>query len=156
MVSRPVTFSLRAASEADRPFCWQLLQESMKPYVAATWGWDEADQLARFEAAFDPRTAQIIEIDDHAVGLLQVDFSSTPVRLLNIQLAPSFQGRGVGRGIIRVVLEQAGGRGVWLQVLKVNPAKRLYERMGFRPIEETETHWQMLYNPTSNRSSMDK
>lgn len=30
-----------------------------------------------------------------------------------------------------------------LQVFKNNPAKKLYERLGFRVYNETETHYQM-------------
>ena len=33
-----------------------------------------------------------------------------------------------------------------LQVIKVNPARRLYERLGFRAIGETETNYQMQGN----------
>jgi ribosomal protein S18 acetylase RimI-like enzyme len=34
---------------------------------------------------------------------------------------------------------------VTLQVLKVNPARRLYERLGFRVTGETPTHFLMLH-----------
>lgn len=125
----------------------------MKPYVAATWGWDEADQFARFEAGFDPGTRQIIEVDGDPVGVLQVDLASTPVRLINLQIAPPCQRRGLGSAVIRSVLHRAEGRAVWLRVLKVNPARHLYERMGFGVTGETATHWQMHYPATSSRST---
>lgn len=147
-------FQLRPATESDRQFCWQLLRETMKPHVRATWGWDDKDQLARFDAGFEPSSRQVVEFDGRPVGILQVDFSSTPVRLHNMQIAPPFQGRGIGTGLIRTVLAQAGMRPVWLQVLKVNPARGLYERTGFRIAGETTTHWQMIYEPSpSSRSS---
>jgi ribosomal protein S18 acetylase RimI-like enzyme len=36
-----------------------------------------------------------------------------------------------------------------LFVLKVNPARRLYERLGFQVLEETETHYVMRRNPNA-------
>lgn len=146
-------FRIRPATGADLPLCWQLHQDTLKPYVAATWGWKQAVQLARFEAGFDPGVRQIIEIEGRPSGVLQVDYATTPVRLFNMQITPPFQRRGLGTEIVRNIIEQANGRAVWLQVLKVNPARRLYERMGFRITEETATHFQMLYAPTSNRST---
>lgn len=146
-------FSLRPATIADQAFCWQLHQATMKPYVAATWGWDEADQLARFEAGFDPGTCQIIEVHGDPVGVLQVDLAGTPVRLRNLQIAPRCQRRGLGSAVIRSVLDSVEGRGVRLRVLKVNPARHLYERMGFGVTGETATHWQMHYPATSSRST---
>ena len=46
-------------------------------------------------------------------------------------------------------IEEADERGVpiRLQVLKVNPASDLYERLGFRKIEVTETHIRMERAP---------
>jgi ribosomal protein S18 acetylase RimI-like enzyme len=58
---------------------------------------------------------------------------------------PEFQGRGLGTTILGDVIEHArmGRRPVSLQVLKVNPARRLYERLGFVISGESETHFQM-------------
>lgn len=38
---------------------------------------------------------------------------------------------------------------VRLRVLKVNPARRLYQRLGFRIVDEDETHYTMLRSPAS-------
>jgi len=119
----------------------------MRPYVEATWGWDDADQLARFKASFEPSLRQIIELGDQPIGMLHVDVAGSPVRLLNIQLLPAFQRQGHGTALIGALLRQAKERPVWVQVLKANPAKALYQRLGFRVIGHTETHWQMLRDP---------
>lgn len=46
-----------------------------------------------------------------------------------------------------MVIREAGARPVWLQVLKVNPARALYERLGFRVVGQSDTHWHMLREP---------
>lgn len=141
-------WSLRPATDADRAFCWNLHARTLRDHVEATWGWDEADQRARFDAAFDPAGLRIVEVDGVAAGTLNVDTSGVPVRLLSIAIAPSCQRRGIGTALIGRVIEEAAGAPVWLQVLKTNPARALYERLGFVVIGETATHWPMLRTPT--------
>lgn len=55
---------------------------------------------------------------------------------------PDHQGRGLGTELLRRVLARADARRlpVRLQVLKGNPARRLYRRLGFVDAAETETH----------------
>ena len=38
---------------------------------------------------------------------------------------------------------------LYLSVLKVNPARRLYVRLGFKVIEETTHHFKMQFHATS-------
>lgn len=38
-----------------------------------------------------------------------------------------------------------------LQVLKVNPARSLYERLGFELVEETQTHYVMQFQPDGTK-----
>lgn len=136
--------SLRPATKDDKDFCRDLHWRTMRAYVEATWGWDEMDQLARFEIAFDSSRVEIIEQDGRAIGMLVVERESDPVRIVSIEIAPEHQRRGIGSALIARIIREAGGRPVWLQVLKANPAKALYERLGFVVVAETPTHWQML------------
>lgn len=50
--------------------------------------------------------------------------------LLFVTVAPELRGQGLGRQIIQRALDECGGN-VKLHVDYDNPAKRLYERMGF-------------------------
>lgn len=135
------------ATHADADCCWRVHLECMRRYVEATWGWDEAEQHRRFHDAFAARRPQLIIAGDARVGVLDVDYATTPVRLLNVQVAPQFQRRGLGTRVIRDVLERASTNAVWLQVLKANPARALYGRLGFEQVGETPTHWQMQRRP---------
>jgi GNAT superfamily N-acetyltransferase len=60
-------------------------------------------------------------------------------------LLPAFQNLGIGRWLIDRVVSRARSAGlpVRLRVFRVNPARQLYERMGFVPTHETDTHVHM-------------
>jgi ribosomal protein S18 acetylase RimI-like enzyme len=79
------------------------------------------------------------------VGVLQVKRTEAEVVLQNIRIAPAWQRRGLGTAIIQDILGEAryDGLPVALRVLKVNPARRLYERLGFAVTGETPTHYKM-------------
>jgi ribosomal protein S18 acetylase RimI-like enzyme len=110
-------------------------------------GWDEADQRDRFRAAFDPARVSVIVFSGEAMGLLRVDQRTDDVFLASVELAPEVQGRGLGGDIVRSVLREAAQRGVRvrLQVFHQNPARRLYERLGFHAVGETTTHVEMVH-----------
>ncbi len=141
--------SLRQGSGQDRHFCWNLHRQTMHGYVDATWGWNEVDQLQRFDAAFDPSKTLIIELGAQPIGMVVVDHVRVPVKICSIEIAAEHQNRGHGTAIISRIIAHAADTPVWLQVLKVNPAKALYERLGFLVVGETSTHWQMVREPSA-------
>jgi ribosomal protein S18 acetylase RimI-like enzyme len=84
-------------------------------------------------------------LDRQAIGLLSVKQNGTEVFISSILILPEHQNKGIGSLIISKITEQAQqqGHSVTLQVLKVNPARRLYERLGFIIEGETDTHFKM-------------
>jgi predicted GNAT family acetyltransferase len=60
---------------------------------------------------------------------------------------PEYRGRGIATQVINGVLEENKGRRVHLQTVRENPARELYQRLGFRKYGETETHWLMEVLP---------
>lgn len=71
------------------------------------------------------------------------------IEIAELQLLPSAQGRGIGTRVMRRVMADAGARGVpvRLRVGRMNRgARALYERLGFRVVEETETHVRMEWS----------
>ncbi len=136
--------ALRQATAQERDFCWNLHKQTMHRYVDATWGWNEVDQVQRFDTTFDPSSVLIIELDERPVGMLVVDQNCVPVKICSLEILPMHQNKGHGTAVISRIIDQAAGKPVWLQVLKVNPAKNLYHRLGFAVVGETTTHWQMM------------
>ena len=64
-------------------------------------------------------------------------------------LAPHLQGRGIGAGVLGGLLEQCDRDGtlVRLNVLQGSPARRLYERHGFRLETEDPVDVYMVREP---------
>lgn len=142
--------SLRAVTDADYLWLWLLKRATMKAYVEQTWGsWEDQTQAARFRANFVPDHIHIIVADGNDVGLIHVERSPEEIFLVNIQIAPEFQNRGLGTAVMHSLLAEARAKNVplRLQVLKVNPARRLYERIAFSVVGETDTHYQMRWTP---------
>lgn len=138
-------YGLRPATAADYDFLYQLKVAALKEYVAATWGWDEVHQRQHFAAHFDPERSQVIVVNGRDVGELSLVENEDSVQISGIYILPEYQGRGLGTAVLGDVIERArkGRRPVSLQVLKVNPARRLYERLGFVVFAESATHYQM-------------
>jgi ribosomal protein S18 acetylase RimI-like enzyme len=57
-------------------------------------------------------------------------------KLVELQAHPSRRGSGVGTSLLRHVIEQAGPQALSLTTRSDNPARRLYERHGFRVTDE--------------------
>lgn len=137
------SWSLRPVTADDRDFLFELNRAALRPSVEATWGWDEDEQVAYFDARFDPARRQVVQVDGVDVGELVVEERADEIYLARIVLLPAWQGVGIGTAIVRSLLARAAdsGKAVTLEVLHANPrARRLYARLGFRATGESETH----------------
>ena len=146
-------YALRPATTADHDFVHELLVTTSKDSVEQTWGWtDEIRQLIDqdFERWFNPpESGQIVQVDGQDIGYIKVADHEDGVLLDMVLIDPNFQNRGLGTALIAPVVEAARARGeaVVLQVLKVNPSKRLYERLGFVVTDELPNHYLMRADP---------
>lgn len=153
----PQPISLRPAAGSDLEFLYALHAATMKEYVEATWGWDESFQKARFRETFNPGDIRIVTLDGRDIGMVSVEENESEVFLTLIEIDPKHQHRGVGTAIIEQVIADGirKGKPVFLHVLKVNPAKHLYDRLGFLVVEETPTHFYMR-KPLSSLGTRDE
>jgi ribosomal protein S18 acetylase RimI-like enzyme len=140
-------YSLRQATDSDYNFLYQLKVSCLKEYITATWGWDENFQKKHFSRNFNPMNSQIILVNGVEVGELSVQDLADELFLSRILIKPAYQGQGLGTALIHGLQKQAQARKVpvTLQVLKVNPAHRLYKRLGFQIVEESNTHYWMKF-----------
>lgn len=133
--------SLRMSTEADFDFVFNLNKINMRKYVEKIRGWNEEYERTDMKTKFTQGIDQIIQVDGQDAGVLRVIETDTEIKLDHIELLPEFQGKGIGRKIIGVLLTK--GKRVSLQVLKQNPAAELYKSVGFKVVGETDLKYLM-------------
>lgn len=136
----------RKALETDIDYLLQLRKETMSEHLinSGIISNDE-DQLLRINYLFDQ--AKIVMLNNENVGLLKLDEKENRIEIVQIQIDPKFQKKGLGQQIIKEVIKNAlaQNKELVLSVLKANPAKELYERLGFKIIGEDEFSFMMLF-----------
>ena len=90
---------------------------------------------------------RILTVGEEAVGYFEFEERDHDVFLCGVVLLPAHQRRGIGTEVVRWLQERARERGVplTLGVLKVNPARALYERLGFVRTGDDEHHIHMQW-----------
>jgi ribosomal protein S18 acetylase RimI-like enzyme len=137
---------LRPASADDLPFLLNLRRLTMTGHLQrAGMPIDDETHDRRIRAHFDD--AMIVCNDDEAIGLLKVTRATDEWHVHQIQILPAHQGRGIGEAVLNALLADAARAHVpvSLSVLHGNPARRLYERLGFRCESETDTSASMIW-----------
>lgn len=134
----------RAATEADVPALLALREATMRAHMLNS-GADVSPDSMRGRLLHGYRHAQVLLHDGRIVGLLKLDRSGEDYVVMQIQLAPELQGRGLGEILLREYIAEAhaAGRDVTLHVLKANPARGLYARLGFVVEGEDEQEYHM-------------
>jgi ribosomal protein S18 acetylase RimI-like enzyme len=128
---------LRAASDTDSEFCYQLHEAAMGAYVTAIWGWDDQTQRDFHARAFNPGRWQIITYGGVDIGMLDVEYRPGEIYIARIEISPDHQGLGIGTRLISALIDEAGrkGQALALDVLTVNErARALYRRLGLTEV----------------------
>lgn len=117
----------------------------LRPYVEKIWGWDEAQQESLLRERFSPDKLKIIQGNGLDIGMLQVEERPDELFWVNLLIHPEHQSKGLGSQIINDLVSKAKIKRLALRltVLKPNPARKLYERLGFKVIKEDEVRYYM-------------
>ncbi len=94
---------------------------------------------------FEFNNAKIILLNNQRIGLLKVKENENNIEIIQIQIEPIIQGKGIGQEIIKSIIKKADQRNlsVKLSVLKGNKVIKLYESLGFKIIEENNNSYLM-------------
>lgn len=147
-MAHEIALELVAAQASDVNFLLQLREITMGRRLAAAGApTDRESYLQRIHYHF--ADARIVMVNGRQAGLFKcfVIPEKNQWYLSQIQIHPDYQNLGIGKRLITHLLEQATkeGRDVGLNVLKTNPARRLYERSGFQIVGENELAFLMEY-----------
>jgi len=91
----------------------------------------------------------IIEKDGQPIGRIYIDKGSADWCLIDIALMPEWRGSGIGTMLVRELMDGAAaeGKAVTLFVEYFNPAKHLYDRLGFQPTGTNGVYYEMIWRP---------
>lgn len=154
---------VREATGSDLPFLEQMLYEayfwdigaarpplaqvrSQPAFASLLAGWGRAGDAAKVaEDAGGPVGAawfRLWTVAAHSYGFVD---ERTPE--VGLAVAAGHRGRGLGRSLLRALIEAAKARrhpALSLSVAPLNPARALYESEGFRKVGAAGTSWTLL------------
>ena len=136
--------TLRPEDVSDIPLLRELYASTRADEMAAA-PWDDGSKNAFLRMQFDaqrqhyrrtyPEAAfHIVLADGGWAGRLYFCRVADEIRVIDISLRPEYRRRGIGTTLLGALLAEANDLGcrVTLQVERRNPARRLYERLGFQ------------------------
>lgn len=139
--------TFRAATEADFPFLLELRRRTMSEHLRQS-GLEPSERECAERVLANFECAEIIALAGRPIGLLKkVAREGKKWRLIQIQLVPEQQSKGLGTSILKALVDGAkqSGASITLSVLRANPARRLYERSGFRVVSESAHAYEMQF-----------
>jgi ribosomal protein S18 acetylase RimI-like enzyme len=116
-----------------------------------------AAQSAHYAAHYAQATTDVIVVDGEPAGRLMVMRSDEEVLIVDIALLPAHRARGIGTRVLREIIEEAGDAGAKLtiHVERMNPALRLYRRLGFEAVADDGIYLTMQRPPRGTRQIDD-
>ena len=139
-----MAIALRPARSGDFEFCARLYFSGMEKVIREL-KLDMAAQTANLRERWQVAEVELITLDGIDAGWIQKSIQADALYLEQIFMDAALQNRGIGTEIINRLIATArrDGYAVTLGVVKTNPARRLYERLGFRITHEDDRKFYM-------------
>jgi ribosomal protein S18 acetylase RimI-like enzyme len=152
--------ALRPAAPEDEPFLRRVYASTRADELARV-PWTDEMKRAFCDMQFDAQAADyrsrwsdmaydVVLVGGRPAGRFWRTFTPENVHVLDLAILPEFRGRGAGTALLRSVLDEAAasGRTASISVEKLNRARRLYERLGFVIVNETDVYYRMEWRPS--------
>jgi len=150
--------TLRPITPEDVPFLAAVYASTRWDELAPT-GWSDEEKAIFCRRQFDAQSAhyqehypgaafQVIEQDGRGIGRLYVARWEKEIRIVDISLLPEFRGTGLGTKMLRELQEEArsAGKSLTIHVERFNPALKLYQRLGFKEVEDKGVYLLMRWS----------
>jgi len=155
-VSRAI--SLRAATPEDNAFLLEVFASTRDDFkmlisdenqLAALISMQFNFQRQQYQDGYPDGEDNIILNNRQPIGRMFTSEGDRTITLVDIALLPEYRNSGIGRRLLDELLKSAAqkGKSVTLHVFKTNPARHLYERLGFRDRSEDSMYYEMIYEP---------
>lgn len=111
-------------------------------------------QHAYYQENYADADFSVILRGGEPAGRLYVARWEEEIRIVDIALLPEHRNAGIGARLVGELLDEARarehGRVVSIHVERQNPALRLYERLGFRQVEDKGVYLLMEWEPAAS------
>jgi ribosomal protein S18 acetylase RimI-like enzyme len=148
-MNRRTNIQILPGREEYREFSFLVKKLAYGAAIAAVWGWNETREQRSHATDWEENPPRIIRVGDEPVGTVRLRFDKGYFSLSQFCVLPTWQRRGIGSCVLDMVLAEAdeAGLAVRLACLPDNPARRLYERYGFRQVSADDTFIYLERNP---------
>jgi len=121
---------LRTAEPQDFYFCQQLYFKCVSWMIEAL-SLDVVRQQEAFAKQWIATEVRVITLAGKDIGCLQTRSANDTIFLAQLHLDDHFRRQGIGSYALRILMREAGRKqmAITLAVVKINPARRLYERL---------------------------
>ena len=147
-MTAPRELRLRPAAGDDAEVLYEIYASTREEELAVV-PWDAATKEAFlrmqftaqdtfYHSTFPDASYDLIVSGDTVLGRLYVDRGDEAWKVLDIALLPDSRGAGIGTRLLSEILAGAvaAGKPVQVHVERYNPARHLYDRLGFSEIED--------------------
>lgn len=107
-------------------------------------------QCRHYDTHYHDAEFYIVEVNGQPAGRLYLwDHNPADLRIVEISFLSPFRGLGIGGGLLRHVQDRAraAGKSCSIHVEVNNPARRLYNRLGFREMELVGPYVRLDWHP---------
>lgn len=142
----------RPATISDLPALLAIHEAAFRGLVEARFDWDPALQRQLFSAG---PLGEVLVLEGQVIGQWLVERRPEEIFLARVMISPAYQGRGIATALIQELQAEASAAGLplTLQVWEENPARALYERLGFAVTGAREFRVAMRWEPRTGPSS---
>ena len=141
-------YVFRKCAKTDFDFLYSLKEKCFRWYVEILYGWDDAYQKRALQKEMDNllEFMSIVQVNGKDAGLFTRHIDEDgDCRIGLFAILPEYQNQGLGSAVLKDQLAENWKNGIrtYLKTYKQNPARLLYQRLGFTVYGETETHFLM-------------
>jgi ribosomal protein S18 acetylase RimI-like enzyme len=140
--------ALRPAAPEDQDFLSRVYASTREAELAVVPWTDEqraaflaqqfAAQSAHYAKHFPDASFDVVLVDGEPAGRLIVDRRDDDLHIVDVALLPEYRSRGIVTRLLQPLLDEAAELGMKASISseRVNPAVRLYDRLGFTAVAD--------------------
>jgi ribosomal protein S18 acetylase RimI-like enzyme len=118
-----------------------------------------AAQTTSYAAQFPRARFDIIELDGRPIGRIVVDRPGDRIHIVDQAIVPQLRSRGAGTAIMRALMQEAEETEMPIRLMVADandPSLKLYQRLGFRQVDEAVMYMELEWRASDRQSPNDK